>query len=320
MAIKYLGTREADRDAPEALEFISGVKTTRQKDKTVYLFLADDCDTTVTEILATSPLPALDSTVDGMIIHKRTPKEIATVIHPDSGVQTILWEVTIEGDSKFNESNQGGGSGGGSPITIEWMQEQAVESWSVMEEEERLAYDIDSGAPFNTSCGEPILVFRKVMYPVLNLLRVEEYPFDPNMILTYANHINSKEFRGAPRGHVLCLPMKSEAFQYGELILVKVTYQFKFHVEPYAKFSGATYLNTSFGVETAPHPFQIQVLHQGAKYRKLAADDPIVWTDKEGNPGTVNLKADGTVELDEAKPVFIVGNRYLEADFTQLGL
>jgi len=322
MATKYLGKREATSDAPAAVEFINSVRTVRDRKKEVYYILSDTVNDTAATIMADSNLPTINTEVDGQRVHKVTPKEVSTVIHPDTQVLAILWEVTVESDSKFDESQTGAGGGGGQ-TTVEILSQAPVEEWDSIEEEERLSVDPVTGYPFTTVNGEPIVVFRKAVYPLLTVQRIERYPYNPATIHFLSNKVNSKPFRGAPHGWALMLPPKAELFRFQNDLLSKVTYRVKFRTEDIELF-GTTINSQGDTIENSEvGPFMVRVLHQGTKHRIKLPDgslsEPQVWLDKNGNPGTINLDEEGMLKEDVGDPVFIAGRGHREVDFNKLG-
>lgn len=321
MATKFLGKRHAATDSPSTLEVIKGIKTIRKRLKEVYIILGADVNDTEEDILADPNLPDINTTVDGYLIHKITPKETATVIHPDSGDQTILWEVTVDGDDKFDEA-QSSGSGSGEMSTVEILNATPVEEWDSVEEDEQLTADPTTGFPFTTVNGEPIIVTRKAVYPVLTIQRIENYPFNPVTIHQFSNKTNSQTFRGALPGWALMLPPKAELFVFGSHTLSKVTYRIKFRTEAQSLF-GTSIRSDGSDVENSDvTPFMVRVLHQGTKHRIELPDgsltDPVVWLDENGSPATVNLDYEGIMINDPTNPVFIVGDRHRTVDFNLL--
>lgn len=316
-----MGKRDESKDATESLEYISDTKETRKTFKEVHLILADTVNEDEDDILADSNLPLIDSVINGYLIHKRTPREIGTMVHPVTGVSAVLWEVTIEGDDKFEEAHESSaGGGGGNPSSFLFLTGAQVETWDTIEEEELSSYDVDSKLPWRTVNGEPILVYRKITYPVLTIERLEPYPFDYRIIHAYSNRLNSKEFRGAPPEWCLMLPPKAEPYFQEETMFSKVTYRIKFRTQPLVSAGTCIRPDGTPFDRSDLTPFMVQALHQGTLYRPQPGDEPRAWTDANGNPGTVNLRTDGTVETDTGNPVFIVGWTNYITDFNKLGL
>jgi len=326
--VTYLGIREASTDAPNLLDYINDQETERNKFSTIHLLLADTEDESAEDILADSNLPDLGDTVDGMYVHKRTMKETASVVHPGSSVPTILWEVKVEGDDKWVESQTSGGST--SQTSAELLSALPVESWSSVIEDEVLHTDLKTGKPWTTVVGEPIIVTRKAFYPLLTIQRIEEHPFNPMVIHNYSNRTNEKPFRGVQPGWALLLPPEAEPFQHGNTILEKVTYKVKFRTEPMQQ-SGTTYGLDGQAITTDDlTPFMLRVLHQGTMHYALVpqnppspplpAKEPSVWLDHNGNPGVVNLTMSGVVNTDKDNMIFLAGWQHLQADFSTLGL
>ena len=216
--------------------------------------------------------------------------------HPSTGTKTILWTVKADFDSQ-----------------IDLDQEQPPEAktptvrWSGETEEEVLERDPIEDIPVQTEPGEPIILTTPIILPVLEITRYEFYPFNPNIMLEYCHHTNSTTFWGAPPGSALMMPMDVEEEVIEQVKYVRVTYRIKFKI----KKEGATLLEDTW---------KARVLHHGYKYRKNAGDEPITYQDKNGNPATINLAADGTKIPDGGTAEYLEFNRFTKANFNALNL
>ena len=291
-------------------EYDSGIKIENGRPKAentygrTYLILADDCNDTADDVMATTGIPLIGDSCPGGYIDGIRPREQATVIHPNTGVKTILWELEVSGTSDYDPA-----SGGPSDDPTDWTD---TLRWYTWEEEELLERDVITGEPIQTKAKEPISLTRPVKYPVLEITRYEVYPYDPNNLLTYVNKINSANLWGAPVGSVLLDDIKVEEETIENVKYCRVTYVLKFKITD-------EYDETS-------DPWQAHILHQGTQYVAVAQGDPIeiaqiaAALDVQGEPITVNLDEEGFILPPASAPVFLDFNRYKKIDFAPLNL
>lgn len=305
-----LGRKHADIDSGFTLEKKGQFYIRRKQFSECFHVLADNIGQFENEIVSTAGLPALGDIVDGGYLLSKKATEVASVVHPVSGVWTTLWEVTCAYDSQLDE-NQANQANQDDPTAL-----RPKRRWYSIEEEERLAYDPVTLEPIQTQAGEPIIVMHPVTRPMLEIERIEPYPFDPDVILHYTNKTNTKTFYGAKPG-CACIRFieADEETINGELyVRVKYTIMFKIirvEVDDAALLFGKVRDTKTFGGKTfvdIEGGFLLSLLHEGYQYLPRAkvtvtgplttvdADDPvphpIINRDKDGNPLKTNLYTD----------------------------
>lgn len=197
----------------------------RHYTETVYI-IGDSLSNTVADVRADPNLPDLYEEYDNCYCVAISPKEAATIIHPLTGAPTSLWEVTIEWDSDIGTDSEPGDPSGGTPDN-----RAPQYKWTTESEEEAVYKDIN-GVIIATPAGEPIVITKPVLRPVLEIHRNEPFPFEPSVILDYAYHKNQSVFWGAPPGTCIMLPMETDyPFVEGGIVYVPVTYRIKFFIE-----------------------------------------------------------------------------------------
>lgn len=256
-----------------------------------YYVLGDDLTDDEDDIYATSGVPALGYPLRGCRVKSRTCHESHRVRHPNTGVAAGLWMVDVEWDSNVPEEDD-------DPLL-----KTPKISWHGETEEEVLEKDVITGDPVETAAKEPILITTPFVMPVLEIKRYETFPFDPNTILTYSHTINSAAFWGAPAGSALFLPPEVDEETIEDVRYAVATYRIKFKIKA--------------GIV---EPWQARVLHHGFKFRAGAAEEPEVYTDKHGNPATVNLNDDGTLLPANQAAKFLTFNRFTKTNFNNLTL
>jgi len=280
----------------------------RKNFKKTFIVLADTVSQIDDDILATAGIPPLFSVLNSAFCVGLHPKEEDRIRrHPVTGVPTILWEVVADFDSNLDRTEE--------------EEDKPPESktpktnWSGETEEEVLTEDVITGEAIQTKAEEPIIITGSVVRPILEIRRYEFWPFDPDTIVNFAAKVNSTEFYGAPEGSALMLPMSTEEQLIEQIRYNIVTYRIKFNIKP-----------TDFGPEgLKPDTWKAKILHHGFKHRvRFGAGnipgEPEVFTDKFGNPATVNLDIEGVKLADKADPVFLEFNRYSKVDFNILSL
>lgn len=256
----------------------------------VYTVISNE-NATTKSILYTPGLPRIGSYSAGLMCKKLTPSRDTLVIL--DGVTKSKWTITAEYSSEFTETD---------PTEL-----PPEVSWSSEIYEEVLKWDVDNpNQKVVTKCGEPLILTRRRVMPVLTIKRTEEAPFPPMNILEYTNTINQNPFWGSPAKHAL-LEGINATYKQVELTngdkkwYVDVSYVIKFRFDP----------NTN-------QPWQAQILHHGTKYFKVQGAEAQCWDDGNGNTGTINLDANGLKLADGAEPVYLSFNVYETKDWSAL--
>lgn len=297
MAQIFLGQKEAENSKEDEMEAKRGsFPTFNFKRERTYLIIATDVNDSEDQILANPNIPQLGTTETlGIPVKSRTAKEISTVArHPITGVRTILWEVTISGDSQLTYA------AGGSQIIEEIT---ALVEWDVEDEDVHFERDVITGVPLVNSNLEPIFDEREASYPVAKVTRFEPYPADPNLFLSYHNTINKSVFWGAaPKSVKLKIKAPIEINEQEGVIFCKTEYWFYFKVgdfddEPWCP----RYLNEGYYVKSDPLALPALNKVQGEKTK-------------------VNLALDGTALPEGAAPVWLKYNKYRVVEWYGLNL
>ena len=259
-----------------------------------FLILADHLDESQASIL--SCVPAIGSVSGGCVCKSVSVSENETVIHPKTGRDTVLVKVVCEFDSDAKLD----------PIELP----PSVKFGS--ETQEELMETDFTGKRIQTVNGERLEVTRPVVIPTIEISRYQEYPWNPNVNFTHANHLNSKTFWGAPPRHALLDPISCEYVQI-ELTdemkqwFCKCSYRVRFRFDPQTE-----------------EPWKLRPHHYGNLVRtpKESENTYIIQAlDAEGRPRQVNLDAQGfELPEDAEKPVFLEFDQYGEADFDELGI
>jgi len=296
---KVLGLKNATSGGTLALEQQDKSWANRKRFKRTYLVLADTQDDTEEDIVATTGIPPLFSSLQGAFCVSQNPKEVSRIIHPVTGVNSIIWEVPCSFDSNVDASEDQNQPPEAKTPQIRWYGES---------EEETLEKDLITEEPIRTDAEEPLIVTTQNVIAVLEVKRYEFYPFDPNIIIDYGNHVNSSTFYGAPLGTVLMMPPEAQEESIEGIKYVQVTYRMKFKIRKFPV--------EGIQVQT----WKARVLHVGYKYKN---DDGkiAIYEDKDGNPAQVFLENGTGKKLDTGEdPQFKEFNRYPWADFNDLNL
>jgi len=292
-----LGIDEGTRGATYGLRKHEKTYVTDKTYSLTYIVLADNTSESEDAILTSTGVPILWGYYNGTYCKKLAPKEKSSIFrHPVTGVKTILWYIKADFDSKLDPDQDEPPTS--KPPTVRWHGET---------EEEVLEKDPITGDAVQTGAEEVILITTPIVLPVLEITRYENYPFDPDTMLAYAHHTNSTTFWGAPPGSALMMPMAVDEEVIETVRYARVTYKIKFKI----KKDGAT---------MSQDTWKARVLHHGFKYREAAAEDPVIFQDKHGNPTTVNLKADGTRVAKGDPALYLEFNRFTKANFNNLSL
>ena len=294
----FLGEKEATNVGGLSLVKKEKLWTTQTKFSRTYLVVSDNLTQDEFTIITTTGIPPLYALVSGAFCMEKSGKEKMRVRHPSTGAAAVLWEVAAKFDSDIDVSEQDKQPEARTPVT----------RWTGENEDEQLEQDaIDPDKAIQTVPGEPIIVLAPAVRPILEVKRYELPPFDPNIMLGYANHTNSKAFYGAPIGCALMLPMDTNETTIEGAKYIEVIYRVKFKIK---KVNGVVQANS----------WRSKPLHHGFKYFPELGTPAQAWNDANGNPATVNLAANGTLLAPGADPVFLSFNRFPKVDFDDLNL
>jgi hypothetical protein len=181
--------------------------------------------------------------------------------------------------------------------------------WTGTVVQEELEYDAQDGSAIETANHEGIVLPVDRHLPVLEVTRYESWPFDPDVKLTYQDHVNSTPFYGAPSGCALLVDIDAEKEVINRTKYARVRYvvQFRLQRDP----DTGAFLSDGF---------HARPLHEGYLVRDAAGGTIEQALDAYGNPIKVNLAANGTRLGDTADPVFLSFARYPEANLNDLNL
>jgi len=306
MAATLLGIKDGTDSAEKGYE--KGAATVQKKSLTYYVITANTSEGEA-EVLNAAGLPELGDTLFGGHVNNLKPTHISRVRNPVTGTPADLWEVEVSSDSTVGDG-QAPTPGDGSDF------DSVTVRWSCEKETLHLKRDIITGKPVQTVNGEPIHAEYEISHPVLEIERYEEYPFDPNRILTYVNTVCENEYWGAPLGDALMTDIEVDEYEESGFILNIIRYRVKF----WSGMNAVDYL-----LPEEPSPWQLELLHQGTMYRTPlvtgGGGNKIVRAeDENGNPITVNLDIGGFQLDPDAEPVFLPFNRYRKRDWSELNI
>ncbi len=286
------GTIELSQNGPRSFP----IRTT----KLCYYVLTDNLVEGEPEVQVATNLPLIGQTIyKGYVCSSKTVTQTCTIRrHPVYSVPCALYEV----ECTFNNQIESG-QGGGYPIEpTDPLQKRPVIRWSAELIDRDFPFDLN-WAPIGTQTGEPVSIDRQQVVPVLEITRMEEYPFNPTNYLTYANKVNSHTFYGASAGQAWMAPMEVDEEIINGKPYNRVTYRIKFDflgfpntgftVTLVAGAPGATWATLA---STDWSPWDSVVLHEGYLYRETAGVAP-VQGGKQGDKRKFNLKADGTIAV-----------------------
>lgn len=278
-----LGMKAGEPESSRRLEQRGKTQILRKTASVVYYVISDTLNDSDDLILATPGIPTLFSFANGAYVSGYDLKQTHQVTHYLTGALVDLWEVTVHLDSHIDTTQTEQ-----NPLA----QRPSIE-WDGETEEEVLERDIITGQPIVTAANEPILITTPVVLPVLVIERYEPAPFDPDIQLAFANHVNSVTFYGAPPGTALMLPIRSREEAIEGITYSRTTYRIMFKILP--------------GIS---EPWKAKPLHHGYYFRPTAGADPEIARDKKGNPITVNLNSNGTKKGANDAAEFLSFNRF----------
>lgn len=216
-------------------------------------------------ILACPGLPVTGDIVDGCALRRKVAKETDTIHW--GGTVRALWEVELFYDSRVDPDQM-------TNADAEPTNRRPKRRWRSVKIEERMEKDVE-GTKVQTQADEEIVIMDTVVYPLLEIERYENYPFDPQTIRKYTDKCNLETFYGAPPGCALIESIDTDEEVMNRILYEKVVYQIRF---------GAKEENVEDELST------VEVLHQGYKYRDAAIGaNPLSAEDKNGVPIKVNL-------------------------------
>lgn len=297
--------KEASAAGSDELEKKGTLWTRKTKFGLCYYVIALPSET-MDDVVSAPGIPPLFHPYGFAYCNSRTPKETNTVTV--SGTKYILWEVDVQFDSKVDPSQDNGTDPDNRRPVVTWSGE------NVAEHTPKGFNDLQQEVPIMTTAGEPIFVEDDLYISILQVTRYERAPFDPNIGLEFANHINISTFYGAPRGCALLMPIEVPEEEIIEGVrYIKPTYQVKFKMK-----------RDKFGLFERDTWAQ-ELLNQGYKHMYLADDGvtlkgPKMNLDDSGNPSTVNLAEDGTILPIGADYVYLKFRTKGYVEFSALNL
>lgn len=233
--------------------------------KNTYYVLGATLSQTFADAILAPGIPALGTSLYGARCSKIAPGNSRQVIHPTSGALTILYEVVVEFTTNIREPTDDNPS-------VDWTSEL---------EKEHLEFDVLTGAPITTAAGEPIVTDRPVPYSIVNIRRLENYPWDPATNALYTGKVNLTPFYNYPIGTGLCTGINIVEDTLNNARICWATYTVKFRV--LWNFDGTMQANT----------WQAHLLNNGYYYRPSIGKTAIINRDVTGNPIKVNLDING---------------------------
>lgn len=278
-----------------------------------YIVLADTLADDGDAIKSASGIPPLLYPSGGCLCRgHRTDEQTRLMAHPTTGVPTALWHVEAFFDNEFDPTDRDPNE----PPTSR----KPKHRWSGDTEQEVLEKDPITGKRICTTAGEPIIEEGQIVVPVLEIVRYEKHPFDPDIMLNYANHTNSDPFWGAPRGCAYMMPMTTEEEVVQGVTYDRVTYRIKFKIK---KDENGVMLEGGWRARPLNNGYQYypdDYFDVNDEFTDpLLEFFPRIKTDDNGQPIKVNLDEKGRV-LKIATPVYLEFNRSHEVNFNQLTL
>ena len=209
----------------------------------------------------------------------------------------------------------------GSDPEVESPLDQPVKrSWSTQNRSEPFDRDVRTGNPIVNAVGDPFdpPLQRPVAVDVLVMTRnVDDY--DAERMRGFKNHTNESEFWGKDADQVYCADISAEELFEGQWHYWRERFEFHMIAED--------------DDSKAPLEWSARLLNQGLRHwtgKNVTVDDKeikeiVAVTDVNGNPVSepVRLASDGkllAVDGNVNKAVFLIFNRYVQADFDALGL
>ena len=280
-----LNVEEGSIVATSTLQDNQGFVTEKLIVKQRYLVLSDTLSDNYETIQETSGIPQLWEEVNTGIVNSVEAKEMHTVRHPETGVLASIWSVDVGSDSRISDPSGNSGGGGGEVETY-----QPSIAWTSETVEQIVYKDVETDDPIQTKAGEPIKATTRRTVPILEIKRLEPFPFDPNIILTYSNKVISGSFWGAPEKTAFMDSISTEMASFAGITYDAVTYRIKF----------------DFGDDGEGDGWKFRPLHQGTIHNILETGDQPPseapkkkLTDEAGNPRVANLDSLGSAKGDK---------------------
>jgi len=262
-----------------------------------YIVLAQDINQTEDDIAATSGIPAAGSIVNNAICKGVKAKETDRIIHPVTGVPTMLWQVTASFDSKIDPGQ----------ITEDATAIRPKRRIYTEKIEERVEVDW-TGAEIVTSAGEPIVTEFPFPDIIMEIERYEAYPPNLSTLYTYIHSVNEATFYGCPIGSAYMDDIQIDEEYVQSEVLLKTRYVIRFRIR-----------ENAMGGFLEDTMRKYKPLNQGYLYKKTSTSKAETYIVK-GQPIKVNLKADGTKLADGDYPTFGDFVKAPSADWSLLNL
>lgn len=297
---------EKDAAATGAIEIVKkrGLWTeSRRFEKSFYVLadLNDDEDA----VRNTTGVPPIASPYQGAVCRGHKPEERGRVRNPLTGQPGILWEVVCSFDNDITPDDAEDAGGGSAPTS-----RRPKIRWRGVLEDEVLERDAIDGIPITTTAGEKVLVTHPVPYPILEVRRFENRPYEPLNILNYVSHTNENPFYGAPTGSALMLPIEADEVEVDGEPYVEAVYQIQFKL----------IRDPDNPSQFLPDGWKYRYLNNGHIYIDTVTGKYVRAVDEEGNPIKVNLDEGGYRISEDAEPTYSERNRFPKADFDNLNL
>jgi len=268
-----------------------------------YFVLAQDLNQTDEQVAATTGLPQIGELAHNGICRTLRSQESMRCIHPTTGVATILWIVTAVFDSRIDPDSISLNN----PTLI-----RPKRRWYTEYEKVRVQEDVE-GSTIQTAALEPIILEKDRLILVQEIERFEPYPFDPDTIFNFADHVNQSTYYGAPQGTAWMADIQQDEEEVNNTTYERVRYvvKFRLRINP---ASPSTFLSN-----TARLFGEIGILNQGYLHINSATGLRETFLIK-GQPVKVNLDNLGFKLDDEDDPVFLPYVERAYADFSTLNL
>lgn len=317
----YLGLEVGSLGGDDKLESQNSTLARNKTIKQCHIVLADSLNDNEDTILAQADIPVIASLLRGATLRRRRADEIDVVINPATGTPCGLWRVECEYDSSVDsEQAQNSGSSNGNPVN-----QRPKRRWRTNKVSELIEADAFTGFPIQTTAGEPIHIEDDIPHPVLEITRIEPYPFNPQIKYLFENHTNDDPFYGAPPGCALMDEINTSEIVIENQDYVEATYSIEFRVVTFRPFN----LVNVF----LPDGWDIQVPNIGYLYLPRAKSNtgeelnfvnpgtkPVTFIDANGQPQKVRLREDGSLAGPDDPDVFIDVARKIRTPFGPLNL
>ena len=282
-----LGRKNKSTDGRRILDAVSLTGTRKTVTDTYIVQTTSSADNEDEVMVATSNIdsaddvPLLRSLGRNGYLREKSAREI----------DKFIWEVDCLFDSHI-EANE--------PVVFV--------NWTAEEIQEAIVYDQVTGLPLVNAVGEPQFTTTPIQIQVLNIRRIENYPFNPDIMRLYGGTVNSETFYGAPAGTAMLKGPTTSPRAINGVTYEEVNYiiRFNFTVNP---------------ATLEPKGWQYHYLQHGTKYKSDASKtEPDKWFEVDGDRTTGNLNNDGTFRALNLAPLWISANRFRTSDLNDLNL